>query len=252
MADVIPLSVVELQNVLQAKQGLLCLHPIYKVDTRKAAFHEVLLRLLDRRGLEVTPKGFIPTAVQHNLMPQLDMLTLDLLQSQLGLPLKPIPTPVTVNISRHSLLHQPYMDKLADLILRDHPQSMIFELKVGDISRDIAALKNLLGLKSQGTCLCVDYQQGGVRAVELAADLGFDYLKIDAVNISIKYSDVELANVAAACKEARQAGLKIIFERVETPGDFKAIQAYKPDYVQGYLFGQPGLAFAKLPFSLMS
>ncbi|MFZ2587781.1 MAG: EAL domain-containing protein [Alphaproteobacteria bacterium] len=244
------LTLSELQTIVKERQGMVCLHPIYAVATHLPIMHEALLRLMDKRGLEVLPRAFIPTALANHLMPQLDLLMLDCLETQLHLHTAKPPTPVSVNISRHSLLDDTYMGRLEASEWKGHLNDLMFELKVGDISRDIAALKSLIGLKSKGTCLCVDYQQGGVRAVELAADLGFDYLKIDAVNISLKYTNAELANVAAACAEAHKAGLKIVFERVETPGDYKAIKLYNPDGVQGYLFGQPSFMFAKTPYKV--
>lgn len=252
MAHTRDLSAGQLQGILKDKQGVVCLHAIYDAVTREPMCHEVLLRLLNARGDEILPRHFIPAAVGGQMMPALDMLTLDVLETQFGLHRSPPPTRMSVNISRHSLLHEPYMQRLTGPLWGSLTPYVVLELKTGDISRDITALKNLLSLKSGGTCLCVDYQKGGVRAVELAVDLGFDYLKIDAMNVALKYNEVELANVRAACQEARKAGLKIIFERVETPGDYRAVQAYKPHYLQGFLFGQPGLTFAKGPYVIVT
>ena len=172
------LALPELRNILQDKQGVVCLHPMSEVETRKPGFHEVLLRLLNARGDEIQPRQFIPTAVQHTMMPWLDMLTLDLLETQVRVLKETPPTPISINISRHSLLHQPYMDRLQSEAWKDLLPHLMFELKTGDITRDVTVLKNLIGLKAGGTTLCVDYQQGGTKAVEFATNLEFEFLKM--------------------------------------------------------------------------
>lgn len=240
------IAAAELQEALKQRQGMVQLQPIFSVDSGQPVFHEVLLRLLDARGEELLPKFFLPTAVTAGLLPEIDLLTLHLLEDQMHLHEKLPPTRVSVNVSRRTLTYQPYLEKLRQSSWSKLLPQLMFEVKSADIGQDVAALKSLKTLKDVGTCLCVDYQKGGAQVVKLASQLGFDYLKIDCVGVTLKYNEQALVDVMAACEAAHKAGLKVIFERVETHRDYTFIKKYKPEMVQGYLFAHPSLLFSRL------
>lgn len=240
------IAATELQQALTQRQGMVQMQPIFSVETGEAVFHEALLRLLDARGEELLPKFFLPTAVMAGLLPEIDLLTLHLLEDQMRLHEKTPATKISINVSRRTLTYQPYLDKLRQDSWKKLLPHLMFEVKAADIGQDIAALKSLKGLKDVGTCLCVDYQKGGAQVVKLANQLGFDYLKIDCVGVTLKYDEQSLRDVTAACEEAHKSGLKIIFERVETHRDYTFIKKYQPEMVQGYFFAHPSLLFSRL------
>ncbi|MCP5405203.1 MAG: EAL domain-containing protein [Pseudomonadaceae bacterium] len=236
----------DLREALMERQGMVQVQPIFDVETGKVVFHEVLLRLMDIRGEEMFPKDFLPTAVSANLLPEIDLLTLHLLEEQMQVLKKPPPTKLSINVSRRTLAYKPYLDKLKQASWEPLLPSLMFEVKTNDIGQDIEALRALKGLKGAGICLCVDYQKGGAAVVKLAKQLGFDYIKIDAVSVSLKYTETELKQVQAACDEARRDGLKIIFERVEALRDLRTARKYNPHKMQGYFFAHPSLLFSRL------
>ncbi len=232
-----------LRSTLREGYGTLELQPIFDLTTGQVVIHEVLLRLLDARGDELLPKEFIPTAVEFNMLPEIDFLALRLLEDQAKILKNEPPTRLSLNISRRTLAYQPYIDKLISSAWQNIGKSLMFEVKSSDIGQDVEAIKTMRRLKGVGICLCVDYQKGGAKVVELAKGLGFDYLKINAVGISSTFTDSELKDVMAACAAARKDDFKVIFERVETETDYKAIKKLSPQYAQGFLFGLPKFEF---------
>jgi EAL domain-containing protein (putative c-di-GMP-specific phosphodiesterase class I) len=241
-----------IKQILGQRQAVLRMQPIYDYTTGKPLQHEALLRLLDSVGNEVSPQQFLKTVVEGNLLPALDMMTLALLESQLGFPANDLETPVTVNISSRTLGHAPYLDYLASPRWAPMLDRLVLELKIGDLTQNAQNAHNLSTFKSKGIAISLNYQTGGAVITKLVAQMGFDYLKFDTKAFSLTYDDEERRDAMDAISAARAHGVKVIFERVETEHDLASIKICRPDMVQGYLFGFPQFRLTTMKTPLLS
>jgi EAL domain-containing protein (putative c-di-GMP-specific phosphodiesterase class I) len=231
------------RHILGNRHAVLRLQPIYEFATGRPVQHEALLRLLDSVGNEVAPGGFLRTVVQNNLLPAMDMMTVHLLESQLQIPqLVPV-MPLTLNISSRTLAHQPYYDYLTSPRWAPMLDRLILELKIGDLMQNSKNIGNLAAFKAQGVGISLNYQSGGAALSKLIAQMGFDYLKFDTRAFCLNYSDEERGQAMDAINVAKEHGVRVVFERVETEQDLVGIKICKPDLVQGYLFGFPQFRF---------
>lgn len=239
-----------IKQILGNRQAVLRMQPIYSFFDGAPVQHEALLRLLDSSGDEVPPQQFLSAVVQNGLLPAMDLMTVTLLETQLGALNGGLKTPVTLNISTRSLIHQPYIDYLT------HPRwvglldRLVLELKIGDLVQNGKdALGPLKNLRKQGTAVSLNYHAGGAAMVKVAVQMGIDYLKFDTKPFSLTYSDNERKQAEEAVTEAKNSRIRVIFERVETEHDLNSIRPYKPEMVQGFVFGWPQFNFvtAKTP-----
>ncbi|MEF2553799.1 EAL domain-containing protein [Aurantimonas sp. A2-1-M11] len=125
--------------------------------------------------------------------------------------------------------------------------SIMFEFTESEELTDVAHLRNIIcEYRKMGFITAIDDFGAGYAGLGLLADFQPDLIKIDMKLVrGIDTSRARQAIVAATLFVARELGITVLAEGVETAAEFMALKAAGVTLFQGYYFAKP--AFETLP-----
>ncbi len=228
-------------------QGELLLHFQPKVDASSGRIvgAEALVRWQHpQRGL-VPPLEFIPLAEETGLIGPLTDWVLESACKNLrewqdaSLPA----VPLSVNLAASSLADPALVDKLDALMQRFSlmPECLTLEVTesmlLGDIERSVVVLE---ALSTLGYGLSLDDFGTGYSSLSYLKRLPMHELKIDRSFVTdVTRSRRDGALAAAVIALARELGLRVVAEGVETSEQKLFLLGYGCNLQQGYLFSRP-------------
>ncbi|NJD86547.1 MAG: EAL domain-containing response regulator [Betaproteobacteria bacterium] len=150
---------------------------------------------------------------------------------------------VSVNLPPEALTDTAFPDRVEAALARHGlpPHRFVFELTETSIARDtVAALDILTRLRLKGTRLAVDDFGVGYSSLELLRRLPFTELKIDRQFVAeLPTSASAAAIVRNSIALARDLGLRVLAEGVESEAAWWRLSDLGCDLAQGYLVGRP-------------
>ena len=221
---------------------------IRPLDRRSAPMHyEVLVRMLDERGEEVTPGEFIPVAERQGLMPELDRWIIRsvfrmLARGRSDTGRAPGAT-YCINLSGASLGDPTLVDFIRDEMTRVRvpPQSICFEITETSAVTNLAEAGVLTrSLKALGFKLALDDFGAGLSSFAYLKSLAVDYLKIEGGFVRDMASNRESRAIVEAINSVGHAlGLRSIAECVESRATLAELREIGVDFAQGYGLSRP-------------
>lgn len=108
--------------------------------------------------------------------------------------------------------------------------------------------RHLQPFRERGIKIAVDNTCAGLSSIEWMAELKPDFIKIDLSLVRGMHRDpVRQSLIATLVQTARQFGVGLIAEGVESRGEFDALRALQIELGQGYFFGKPAPTFSAAP-----
>ena len=218
--------------------------PIVELASGRLVGAEALVRWLHpRRGL-LAPAEFLPLAEETGLITDLDAWVLGEACAQLGRWRRIWPgLSMNVNVDERQMVSPGIVDEVLSL-LRKHglpPDSLRLEVtETAFRSGRGQAEQRLLALKSVGVGLVVDDFGTGYSSLESFAASPFDALKMDQVFIrDIQSNPRHRAIVRTINGFARELGLALTAEGIETEGQRDLLREIGCQYGQGFLYSRP-------------
>ncbi len=235
----------DLRYALGKNQFLLYFQAAVNAENKAIAFEALLRWQHPERGL-VMPSDFIPLAEETGLIHAIGDWVLEsscaLLRSWQSEPERQ-GLQLAVNISVRQF-HQPQFVEGVMRMLQDYqiePNRLILELTESVVLADINdAMQKMYALKQAGLRLSLDDFGTGYSSLAYLTQLPFDQLKIDQSfvrNIDIIPNDAIIVRTIIAM--AKQLGLDIVAEGVETAAQREFLIEQGCPVCQGYLFGKP-------------
>lgn len=208
---------------------------------------EVLVRMLDAHGIEVSPGLFIPTAERYQMMMSVDLWVLRHLLQYLAGPgagvIRDSKAMIAVNLSGNSLGSPRLYDDIAALLSESGvpPDRLCFEVTETAAIANLAESSRLMKkLKDAGCQFSLDDFGTGMSSFGYLKNLPVDYLKIDGSFIKTLATDPLSRDIVAAVNQiGHRLGLLTIAEHVETPALLDTVRALGMDFAQGYALSQP-------------
>ena len=196
------------------------------------------------------PNEFIPFAEQSGFMRELTrwviregarfVTTLD----------QAMDLKISVNVTAADLVTPDFCGYVADVIheLKVPRHRLCLEItESGMVSEAESALRNLKELSALGVLLAVDDFGTGYATLKQLQQLPVNELKIDRSFVSGMHQNRGNQSIIRATTEmAKQLGMSVVAEGVETVKELRAIAALGCDEVQGYYVAKP-MAGADLP-----
>ena len=232
----------------------LVLHFQPKADavTGRVTDVEALVRWMHPEMGLVPPNDFIPLAERSGLIGPLTDYVLDHAVSTIaawraeGIDLR-----VAVNLSVRSLMDLELPERIAALLARaDVPATALaLEITESTIMGDpVRALRVLQPLADMGIRLSIDDFGTGYSSLAYLRQLPISEIKIDRSFVTNMITDENDAVIVRSTIEmAKNLGLEIVAEGVETAEVASALAALGCDYIQGYLLSKPLPAEELLP-----
>ena len=236
-----------IESAIQQESFSLMQQPILSIGSHAIGDEhvEVLLRMRDEEGEEVSPGAFIPAAERYNLMSSLDRWvirnTFKWLAShperleELGL--------CAINLSGQSLgdgaLYEYILEQLREFQLP--AEKISFEItETAVVSRLDQATRFISLLKRRGFRFALDDFGTGMSSFAYLKSLPVDFLKIDGSFVRNMLEDpVDRAMVESINRIGHLMGLKTIAEYVESDQVLEQLIDMGVDYAQGFGIVRP-------------
>jgi len=236
-----------LQSALKESRFELHGQPIVAVEvtTETGPGLEVLLRLKDDKGVQVSPSDFMQAAERYRLMPHVDRWVVQTALAALArgaVRLAPRRS-LCINLSGQTLGDAGFLEFVVDCLDRTGvaPDRICFEVTETSVITNIDHARRFIGvLHGMGCRFALDDFGRGLSSFANLKNLSLDYLKIDGYFIRNLASDnVNQAMVTAMIKLARSLNFQVIAEQVEDLSSLDSARRMGVDYVQGYQVGRP-------------
>jgi len=208
---------------------------------------EVLARWNSEHLGEVPPDEFIPISEDTGLIIELGYYILEeafktfKVWDEKGIKLQQL----SINISMRQFFHSTFLDdvkKLCKLYLNDDLKTkLIFEMTETAVANDIAALIERMNiLKELGIRFSMDDFGTGYSSLSYLRQIPIDELKIDKSFIfGLDNANRDESIVKTILNIAKNLGLNIVAEGVETKYQKDFLSYEKCDILQGYHFSKP-------------
>jgi diguanylate cyclase (GGDEF)-like protein len=240
----------ELRLAIELQQLSLAYQPIIGLDSGRLVGLESLLRWQHPELGSVAPAEFIPVAVDSGLIGPIGDWVLKnacaefrRLQQQMG---ENAPDFIAVNISRRQLTDPGLPAKISAALKSSgiEPQCLHLEITESELVTDLNAARDTLReIKRLGVALSVDDFGTGYSSLASLYDFPIDVFKLDrsfiAADLASERGRALMAVTHAVLQLARNIGVRVIAEGVETAQQLAVLQSLRCDMAQGYLLGRP-------------
>lgn len=206
---------------------------------------EVLVRLPDGKGAELSAVALVRAAERYRLMGLVDRWVVQTTFTALGRGALVLPAhrSLAINISGQTLADGQFLDFVVECLDRSgvDPGQICFEIAESAVVADLDAARRFVGvLHGMGCLFALDDFGSNLGSFASLKNLPMDYLKIDGSFMhNLARDSVSQAMVTATIKLARSLNFKVIAEQVEDAAGLDAARSAGVDFVQGYAVGRP-------------
>ena len=231
------------------EQQEFCIHyqPIVVMETGRLAGFEALVRWNHpERGL-VVPDEFIPAAEETGMIVPmgqwvLEQACISLMEWQRQSPCFRTLS-LSVNLSARQIAQPDMIDQVKRALERSglNPHCLKLEITESVVMENAeAATAMFKQLRALGVQLSIDDFGTGYSSLSYLHRFPVNYLKIDRSFVSRMTEANDNAEIVRTIATlARNLGLEVIAEGVETPEQYQQLKALGCEYGQGYLFSYP-------------
>lgn len=224
---------------------------IYQELNQAPIMYELLARIQDEKGRELSAGQFFPMADKCGLLNELDRNIIS--QALALLPEAELGTRLAVNLSASSLLQPQFQSWLVfELLQRPKAQlnKLVIDLSEAQVSRHFAALvKPLRALKALGCCLAVDHAGQDVVSTQYVQDYQLNYLKLHPSLVrDIDTKSVNQMAVSSLIGNSLSSQTKVIAMGVETRAEWLCLLQLGVYAGQGYYFAYPERSLGAVPW----
>jgi len=236
----------DLRQAIEQKEFCVFYQPIVSLQTGRLAGFEALVRWNHpRRGL-VSPADFIPVAEETGLIVPIGEWVLNeacarVRQWQIDSP-SHRSLSLSVNLSARQVAQPDLLSRIKEALENSklNPHCLKLEITESVVMENAeAAAQMFKQLRSLGVQLSIDDFGTGYSSLSYLHRFPLNYLKIDRSFVSRLTTDNDNAIVRTISTLARNLGMEVIAEGIETEEQFQQLKMLGCEYGQGYLFSRP-------------
>ena len=218
--------------------------PLVRLDSGDVFGYEMLARMRDANGGIIPPDRFIPMAEEIGVIGEMTMSLLRRACLEMrdwpGAPL------LSVNISPFQLRDNGLPQKIVKVLLETGfpPARLQVEITESALVADLDQARTILtSLRNQGVRISLDDFGTGYSSLRHLRELPFDNLKIDRSFVQTMGTSSESQTIVNTILDlAKNLGLDVTAEGIETPMNAQLLRAFGCRSGQGYWFGRPAEA----------
>lgn len=231
-----------LTRVLAQEKIQLDRQGIYVAPGQTPMMYELLARIQDEQGRELSAGQFFPMAEKCGLLDQLDRNIISQALTRLADTAPGVS--LAVNLSATSLLQAKFYKWLVFELLqfpKAELNKLVIDLSEAQVSRHFQALaKPLRALKALGCQLAVDHAGQDVVSTQYVKDYQLDYLKLHPSLVrDIDTKSVNQMAVSSLIGNSVGSHTKVIAMGVETAAEWLCLSQLGVYAGQGYYFAYP-------------
>jgi len=236
----------DLRQAIEDKEFCVYYQPIVSLQTGRLAGFEALVRWNHpRRGL-VSPADFIPVAEETGLIVPIGQWVLNeacahVRQWQIDSP-SHRNLSLSVNLSARQVAQPDLLDRIKEALATSklNPHCLKLEITESVVMENAeAAALMFKQLRSLGVQLSIDDFGTGYSSLSYLHRFPLNYLKIDRSFVMRLTTDNDNAIVRTISTLARNLGMEVIAEGIETEEQYQQLKMLGCEYGQGFLFSRP-------------
>jgi diguanylate cyclase (GGDEF)-like protein len=236
----------DLRQAVEQKEFCVYYQPIVSLQTGRLAGFEALVRWNHpRRGL-VSPADFIPVAEETGLIVPIGEWVLleackHIRKCQLAFP-SHRSLSLSVNLSARQVAQADLLDRIKEALAvsKLSPHCLKLEITESVVMENAeAATLMFRQLRALGVQLSIDDFGTGYSSLSYLHRFPLNYLKIDRSFVTHITKDNDNAIVRTISTLARNLGMEVIAEGIETEEQYQQLRMLGCEYGQGYLFSHP-------------
>ena len=221
----------------------LCYQPQVDARTHKVVSAEVLLRYTSPAKGMLFPDVFIPLLERTQLIREVGVWVLKRAIEQCVAWRKVNPDmEISVNVSPVQLKDEFLADTVLTLLAHYNlpENALTLELTESVELEDAAYTENFAKLRRAGVHISIDDFGTGYANLGYLKKISADEIKIDRLFVKdLKQGSFHHALITNIADFAKNNGLRLCVEGVETPQELAVLELNDPDLLQGYLFDKP-------------
>lgn len=233
----------EIRQGLEQGRFLMRYQPIVSLRTRTAVGYEALLRWRHPIRGEIPPAEFIPAAERSGLIHALGDFALR--QACLDASRWPHATQVSINMSVVELMESAAPQRIVTALGTAELAPHRVRIEITETARipDLGRLRHAIDkIRALGVTVALDDFGTGHSSLTHLQSLSFDSLKIDHRFVGDLTTPRTASMIRMLIAYARQIGVMVVAEGVETEEQAAQLVAMGCSHAQGWLFGRPMLA----------
>src|SRR3954447_21114385 len=236
----------DLRQAIENKEFCVYYQPIVSLETGRLAGFEALVRWNHpRRGL-VSPADFIPVAEETGLIVPIGQWVLNeacahVRQWQLDSPSHRALS-LSVNLSARQVAQPDLLDRIKEALAASklNPHCLKLEITESVVMENAeAAVLMFKQLRSLGVQLSIDDFGTGYSSLSYLHRFPLNYLKIRPSFVTRLTTENDNAIVRTISTIARNLGMEVIAEGIETEEQYQQLKMLGCEYGQGCLFSRP-------------
>ncbi len=232
-----------LREIIETGNVSLVVQPVYALDDSGGTLlhKEVLLRIPDKDGNNITAGIFMPMAEHLGLASEMDKLAITALLKHMetanGI------SDFAVNLSSSSLAEPVFIEWLCKRLAESpaRTQHLLMEFPEYGVLRNLQSARTTIDRLNGAGCRCgIDHFGRGFYSFGYLHSLKISYLKIDAgYTRHIEQEEDNQFFIQALADTAHSIDIKVIAQAIETSEERNTMKELKVDGIQGYLTGKP-------------
>lgn len=229
-----------LKAALLNKRFKLLFQPLVPINGAGLKSYEVLTRMLDRDGNEVSPAAFLPLANLNGIGEEIDRLVIGLALDSM----KDASTErLLINVTSNTLMSRTFLPWLSDKLRASRTASDLLVLQISEVDihgNPAQALAFCRGLQQLNAGMAICHFGCALEPFAVLDRLTPTLVKLDESLVrDVIYSPQQRENVRSQIGKLHERGLLVVAPQVEDMDVLPVLWQTGADYVQGYCLQRP-------------
>ena len=229
-------------SIIQEESIQLYYQPIVNSKDYSTAYHEVLLRIKDSRGSNISTATLVSVAEEYGMVISLDRV---MLQKSIAVLQENENVILSVNVSNASIEDGEWLKLFKSLLAKDQNiiPRLIVEITETAKCEVLESLQSFVEeLRNLGVKVAIDDFGSGYTSLQQLRSIKVDIVKIDGSLVKgITESERNRAFLHHVMDLAHVMGAVVVAECVEDIQTRDFLKEDGADYMQGFLFGKPAV-----------
>lgn len=236
-----------LQKALKDEQFKLLFQPIISLRGDESERYEVLLRMLNEAGDEVSPNHFMQAAASMNTVSKIDRwVALETIKHLSSRNSDNAKVQLIASLSHHTLCDDSFIPwlRVAIKAAKINPAALVFQLQESEITQHLTAAKKFIsGCSSMGIELCINQFGCALEPLSLLEHIDVDHIKIDgSFSAELQENPKNKGALEDLLKELHKRNKITTIPLVENASIISTLWQMGAHCIQGYYLQPPSAA----------